>query len=837
MSDSEEMEEFGMDDEDMNRMYNPGMSRRKKMTKEEAMLGIWASKDSSNEDEDDAFSFNNQKRSKTVSFVTASKRTIKPENDVKEEKIDDESEDEEENEAGFKSERAKAAEEIIYEDDDSDEEAQEANNNYLIGQFKKGNLKPAPNESKQTKAAPSLSKKEINEIGNWGKYDKGIGMKLLQKMGWEKGKGLGKELQGRAVPVEAAVRKGKGAIGAHGSEYKDPYQDKSRIEPEDQDKAHVAQWKKQVRNRSRSGVFLINNFVFKNKSKKPSYQLKTADQLLAFAEKNPEKMRKIDQAFEYGMDQKKPGSLSSAVQANKVKIIDMTGKEQKVVHGYESLAQLSKLKSETDRVESAKKNFDLPELMHNLDLLVGMTEERIVLNDKKVKYHEDMIVSLTYDEKKSRDAASREKANVDRLTNLLDALSKCEKSVHSSNVTLSDLIEAFQTLKTDYADEFIIYNLYQLAIPLFTPVLKRKMSEWSPFDQSHSPTHTIDDDEDDKDDPVSPIYCASFYLKIKEILSDSSIVMDIKQEKGRFNLKPYHRVVWETWMPAFRRLMLDIRLKMYSVECVDLLNAWTKYGLLPNWVLENILDQIVLPKLNEEVEEWNPLTDTTPIHVWTLPWLPLMKRRLDSTIFPIIRQKLAAALMSWHPSDHSAKAILMPWRPPVFAQDHWNTFMLRNIVPKLELVLNQFILNPSEQQMEPWNWVMAWQDLIPLGSLANLLDTCFFPKWLQVLSVWLNASPNYEEISKWYSGWKSSFSEKLLQHPSVKAKLAQALTMMSKSVNGAQVSYNPNEQVHQPTPKPTTSQFSEAMKVNTYLIHCAVFLICSIYQGERSTLV
>ena len=55
-------------------------------------------------------------------------------------------------------------------------------------------------------------------FGDWEKHTRGIGAKLLLKMGYEAGKGLGKELQGRSTIVEAHLRKGKGAIGAYGKE-------------------------------------------------------------------------------------------------------------------------------------------------------------------------------------------------------------------------------------------------------------------------------------------------------------------------------------------------------------------------------------------------------------------------------------------------------------------------------------------------------------------------------------------------------------------------------------------------------------------------------------------
>jgi hypothetical protein len=44
-------------------------------------------------------------------------------------------------------------------------------------------------------------------------------------MGFEKGRGLGKKLQGRALPIQVVKRQGKGAVGHYGNE------DPNRIRP------------------------------------------------------------------------------------------------------------------------------------------------------------------------------------------------------------------------------------------------------------------------------------------------------------------------------------------------------------------------------------------------------------------------------------------------------------------------------------------------------------------------------------------------------------------------------------------------------------------------------
>jgi tuftelin-interacting protein 11 len=179
---------------------------------------------------------------------------------------------------------------------------------------------------------------------------------------------------------------------------------------------------------------------------------------------------------------------------------------------------------------------------------------------------------------------------------------------------------------------------------------------------------------------------------------------------------------------------------------IDLLERWEPH--LPQWILDNILDQLIYSKLYHEVDEWNPLTDSIPIHSWLHPWLPLMQDRLEPLYQPI-RTKLGQALQNWQPSDSSAKAVLLPWKN-VFKQGTWDAFMNKHIVPKLVSIMQQFVIDPRQQvlgrklilfkrsgyliyfHLDPWNWFIAWHDMVPLSSMIAILEKTFFPKWLQV---------------------------------------------------------------------------------------------------------
>lgn len=78
---------------------------------------------------------------------------------------------------------------------------------------------------------------------------------------------------------------------------------------------------------------------------------------------------------------KKPGAFRNTgitSELSKVKVIDMTGPQQRVLSGYHALSGLKAppgVEHFEDVVHKKCSNFALPEIQHNLDVLVDMCEQ------------------------------------------------------------------------------------------------------------------------------------------------------------------------------------------------------------------------------------------------------------------------------------------------------------------------------------------------------------------------------------------------------------------------------------------------------------------------------
>lgn len=110
--------------------------------------------------------------------------------------------------------------------------------------------------------------------------------------------------------------------------------------------------------------------------------------------------------------------------------------------------------------------------------------------------------------------------------------------------------------------------------------------------------------------------------------------------------------------------------------------------------------------------------------------------------------------------------------------------LLKYIVPKLGATLrDDFRVNPRNQNMEPIQHVLQWSDIIRSSILSQLFETEFFPKWLDVLHVWLiQPKVSFEEVAQWYSFWKGSFSENLQSVSGISRGFTRGLQLMNQAI-------------------------------------------------------
>ncbi|XP_037032370.1 septin-interacting protein 1 isoform X2 [Bradysia coprophila] len=709
-----EYESFEINDYDLENEFNPNRPRAK-LSKNQQIYGIWAD-DSDNEVPDEKPSRSRRRGkgrnvdnngpsgkarpgganySEPVSFVSGG---IQQSGKKKDAKPDENSADEYDD-----SQSPKGAVESGNTSSESEEEQQRPSMSSMAG-FR-------------TKANPTTK-----GMADWEQHTKGIGAKLLLQMGYQPGKGLGKDLQGIAQPVQAHMRSGRGAIGAYGPEKRQTVGDGKGIKPKvDEDVKETIEFQEKMNHWRKD--------VPKN-SKKGRYYYKSVQDVI---------------------DKGKSKNYLLADRLSNVTVIDMRGPEKRVLSGYHALGQTKAAEENLYEHRQSKKcsNFSLPELMHNLDLIVERCEQEIIEVDKKKRSLNDRETELRQDKDNLIKIVDLEENHLKTLEKALELVSQLTEPLEP--LTLDKAAEIFTELQTDFAPEYKEFGLGDLAPGVIAPLFNTEMDGWKPLEE---PTKHTD-----------------LLKKWRRILG----FYQVQHSTNVFD--PYATLVWSGVMPNIRAAVAEWNPRNHQ-PMAALLDAWAP--LLPSFTLDNILEQLILPRIQQGVDHWDPLTDTTPIHLWILPWTGLLGHKMDETVYSTIREKLGNALVSWLPQDRSARAMIMPWLG-VFSETDMHLFLLKHIVPKLQLCLTELIINPMDQDMEVWHQVSEWNEIIPPTTMAQLLEKFFFPKWIETLVFWLNRSPNLDQVSRWYAGWKSELSKEILQNPGVTENFRRALELMHRS--------------------------------------------------------
>ena len=616
------------------------------------------------------------------------------------------------------------------------------------------------------------------KLGEFEKHTKGIGMKLLEKMGYKKGMGLGKDGKGMAAPMETQMRPKNMGMGFKGFKEAGRLNNKDGSDDDDDDDAGTGAGERGRNTNKAAEKVAAENARAKrekemrekemwkrrNELKRERREYKTAEEVLA------EQERADLEAAGIGTDGPDLKAAARQTAPAKMTVIDMRGSQAHVV------TDLRKLRADGLNGSGSQADDDediaFPELQHNLRLIVDLAEAEIQTVDAKIRHERDTNVLLRREAERHRADAERAERAADSLDRILRLAEKCEVSAQSRGATLDDLATMYADMKARYPDEYARHGVQRLAVAHAHPMVEDAFRE--PYDPLEEPARGT-----------------STLARWKELLVDSlghrtaddDIFGNVDDDDAMRSLldtsviQPLRRAVTTRW---------DAKSPEPLLRWFD---AWHP-AVLSDAAVEELQVKCVLPKLQRAVEAWNPLKDPVPIHAWLHPWLPSLGVSMASLWAPI-RHKLTNALAAWHPSDQSALGLLSPWRT-VFDPRDWDALLVRSILPKLQYALAEVKIDGvdrASQVLEPLGWVLAWEGCVPAGRMTQLLEQGFFPKFHAALLAYLNApGVDLEEVTRWYLEWKGAFSDDLLAHERIRRRLNAALDAMNAAtVNGVNV--------------------------------------------------
>ncbi|KAI8825833.1 GC-rich sequence DNA-binding factor-like protein-domain-containing protein [Fimicolochytrium jonesii] len=595
---------------------------------------------------------------------------------------------------------------------------------------------------------------------DFGRFDtSGIAAKMMAKMGYKRGEGLGKYGEGIAAPIDVKLRPtraGLGLVDERTDAIKKEQREKALQEDDSDEADRTPAPKKEVRTGQ-----------WKQNARKPKVAYKSAQELIADQEAVPI-------------------TTTGATQATK--ILDMTGREVR------ELANVSEVASSSAAFDVTAAR--LPELRHNVRLLADMAQQDLLQIGRQLRIEQTKRKQLENQQEKIALHVEAERKQTVQLKAVMEIANECQTyskqfTVNFETANLESLVAAFsgpfQKLQTTYFEEYKTYRLDELVVASLTPIVKRLLADWQPLSD--------------------PRYGSDAFREWKRLLilpSPSHYVNGGRGEPdiGSGWMSPYESMMYNLWLPKVRQAINNEWDPKHPDAAIALVEAWhlppTRNNapvdldadndpsvLIPSWLYHNILEQLILPKLVRAIDQWNPAQDPLPVYTWIHPWLPHLADHMEG-IFTTIRHKFNVSWRDrkWTPADPSAFETLLPWRE-IFRPSDMESLVMKAILPKLvETLQKDFSVNPANQDLTPLQNVLTWRPFVPNHLFVHLLETEFFPKWHSVLWTWL-CSPGVsgEEITMWYRSWKTQvFPPDLVKETGIAIQFKAGLDMMNRSI-------------------------------------------------------
>ncbi|KAI4220434.1 MAG: hypothetical protein L6R36_007628 [Xanthoria steineri] len=592
-----------------------------------------------------------------------------------------------------------------------------------------------PQQAEATSAASSATKPT------------GFAAKMMAKMGYVEGQGLGAAGRGRLAPVETQLRPTGAGLGAVREKTKQAKDDEKREaafrgevleDSEEEEKKR----RKELKKKRLSGVGAAASTPTKQKIK-----YRTAAEIEAMSE---------------GLEV--PNVLKS--------IIDATGSETKLLTSTAGLMSThnAMVPGETESMKIAKR------ARRDLE---SFAEEWNTVSERKKFY--EMQEAQLIQEMDELEGGTR------GLENVMKAIRDIQ--VAGSDITIDQVawestVEALENLDREYVDKVDSSVLQEVAVAAIHPLFKKAMHDWRPLED---PTNVS-----------SYLSRLSHLFGIQPFSTGTHLALPsdplLYSSRPSKSTTPYETMLYTLFLPPIRSAITNDWDPTDPTPLLSLIQTWST--ILPAFILTGLTHSVIPTRLETLLSAWKsskPLSERHPQpspYTYIFPWLPFLPpHHLSPTsptgLFSTLKGKLKSLFQSYpltHPPPNTLTSLL-PVLPPSFL----HSLQTRHLLPRLATHLSEnLLIDPSNQDLAPLTESLAW--LTPPWSLsttttAHLLTAEFFPKWHHILYLWLTNNPNYDEIREWFLWWKDQFPESLRDHDIVAKEWTKGLETISLALD------------------------------------------------------